>query len=157
METLLLWTLLFFPSSPAAPQKAADFDAKYQPIRSYAVRPDVLMIPKYTADGDVCELVLEPKHETPEGIQLGVFLSDALVQQLFDELVPDSEKGKKVPGFYVFGNTGSVNGSTTNIEYRYENVILELYGTVRPKPAGNVVAVIKWTHRKCQQKRESDR
>ena len=49
-------------------QTSADVSAKYRQVTSYEQRPDVVMTPKYAADGQVCEMALARRQKTETGI-----------------------------------------------------------------------------------------
>jgi hypothetical protein len=49
-------------------QTSADLSAKYRPVTSYEVRPGVVMTPSYAADGQVCEMVLEKRQKSENGV-----------------------------------------------------------------------------------------
>jgi hypothetical protein len=36
--------------------------AKYKAVEAYEIRPGILMMPRYSADGQVCEIGLEKLH-----------------------------------------------------------------------------------------------
>jgi hypothetical protein len=46
-------------AATALGQTSADLTSKYRQVISYEVRPGVLVTPKYTAEGQVCEMVIE--------------------------------------------------------------------------------------------------
>jgi hypothetical protein len=124
-------------------------------IEAYEVRPGILMIPRYSDDGQVCEIGLEMLHYTPEKIILNPTLSREVVTQIVDELVPASERGPKTK---IVGERDMIDiqgmGMTTSSEY--ENVSIDIHSYVLPgsKPrkivAEDVTATVRWKNRKCQ-------
>jgi hypothetical protein len=134
-------------------QTHAQLDLRYRVIRSYEIRPGIVMTPKYTIDGQVCEMELEPRHQTATGITFGQALSEHLVRELVQELVPISERGKELESEF---NT-TVQGSFTSTKYPYEKITVEVYGTIRPSPNGDFVAIIKWYERSCAREEPSKR
>jgi hypothetical protein len=126
-------------------QSSADLSAKYRQITSYELRPDVVMTPKYAADGQVCEMVLEKRQKTDAGMVFGVAFSESEVKTLVDELVPESERGRDLTKPL---NT-TVDGGFLTTEYSYENVHVRVYGITRPAPAGDRVITIIWPKRTC--------
>lgn len=49
--------------------------ANYRRIEAYEVRPGILMLPRYTSDGKVCEIGLERLHYSPDLVRLDSGLS----------------------------------------------------------------------------------
>src|SRR2546426_4341056 len=80
-------------------QTSADLNAKYRQVTSYEVRPGIVMTPKYAADGQVCEMVLEKRQKTATGVNFGVSISEKEVKELVDELVPEAERGRNLTKF----------------------------------------------------------
>lgn len=132
-------------------QTSADLSAKYRRVTSYEVRPGILMTPRYTADGLVCEMVVERRHKTETGIRFGDLLSKELVKELVDELVREAERGKNLTEFF---NT-SVDGAFITTEFAYENILARVDGITRPEPAGDMVVTITWRKRVCSQQVQS--
>ncbi len=54
--------VLFSPPFNSAHE---DF-TKYRAVKAFEVRPGILMMPSYSADGQVCEIGLEDLHYSPE-------------------------------------------------------------------------------------------
>jgi hypothetical protein len=121
--------------------------AKYKAVETYQVRPGILMFPTYSKDGQVCEIGLERSHYSPEIIRLDSTLTREDVDAIVDELAPPSERGPKLQNMLNELMVVASPGRTT-FEI-YENVTVEIDG--REKPADDVAAVIKWTHRKCKE------
>lgn len=129
--------------------------AKYKAIEAYEIRPGVLMMPRYSADGQLCEIGLEKRHYSPEMIRLDSSLSRNEVDQMLEELVPANERGPKstAPG----GRddlTEVGHGLVTSSEY--VNISIQIYSAVLPASrkheivADNVAATIRWKNRRCQ-------
>jgi hypothetical protein len=90
-------------------------------VTSYEVRPGNLMTPKYSADGQVCQMSIERQRRRRRGVMFDSFMSDKLVKEIVDELAPRSERcGPRLGREDVFGvvRTG---GMTTNM-HGYENI-----------------------------------
>jgi len=126
-------------------QTSADLSAKYRQVTSYELRPDIVMTPKYAADGQVCEMVLERRQKTETGIIFAASFSEEEVRQLVDELAPEAERGQNLTRHL---NT-RVDGGFITTEYTYENVLVHVYGITRPAPAGDKVITITWPKRGC--------
>jgi hypothetical protein len=128
--------LLFLAAKPQSNKFS-----KYKSIEAYEVRPGILMMPRYTEDGQVCEIGLEKRHYMPERINLDSLLLLKDVYEIADELVPSNERGPRklnTQGPYYTENSIYHD----EIYMDYENVSIERVETV--------AAVIKWKNRKCQ-------
>lgn len=141
-----------FLQAPANP--AHERFAKYKAVEAYEIRPGVLMMPRYSSDGQVCEIGLEKLHYSPEIIRLDSSLSRKEIDQIFDELVSVDERGprsKNVTGNLITQGGGSL---TTNIDF--ENVLIQIYGDASSAPGkggitvDEVAATLKWKNRRCQ-------
>jgi hypothetical protein len=130
--------------------------ARYKAIEAYEIRPGILMMPRYSPDGQVCEIGVEKLHYTPERVRLSSSLSRKEVDQIFDELVPSAERGPKPEGPSDRGSmvfAGS-NGMVVTEEYR--DVSISFYGLTSPGAGKDeitldeVAATIKWKSRSCQ-------
>jgi len=97
-------------------QTSADVSAKYRQVTSYELRPDVVMTPKYAADGPVCEMAPERRQKTETGIFFAACFSEEEVRQLVDELAPEAERGRNLTRHL---NT-TVDGVFITTEYTYE-------------------------------------
>jgi hypothetical protein len=128
--------------------------AKYRVVEAYEVRPGILMMPRYSAEGRVCEIGLEVRHYSPELVRLDSDLSRTEIDQLLEEVVPDSERGPRVKDPIGTLITGRGSSITTNIDYEY--VSLQIYSEVTSQPkkkpvvAENIAAVVRWKNRECQ-------
>jgi hypothetical protein len=126
-------------------QSSADLSAKYRQITSYELRPDVVMTPKYAADGQVCEMALEKRQKTKSGVVFGVSFSEKEVKGLVDEIVPETERGRDL----TRALNSTVDGDFITTEYSYENILVRVYGVTRPAPGGDRVITVTWLKRAC--------
>jgi hypothetical protein len=151
--SLAFAAVLLVPSATPDRQRFA----KYKAVEAYEIRPGILVLPTYSADGQVCEIGLEKLHYSPEMIRLDSTLSQKEIDQVFDELVPADERGPRTKD----GSTGTLitrgGGSltlTTNIEF--ENILIQIYGeTASPARKGEitvdgVAATLKWKNQTCR-------
>jgi hypothetical protein len=128
--------------------------AKFNAIEAYEIRPRILMMPTYSADGYVCEIGLEKLHYSPETIRLDSGLSRMEIDEIFDELVPVEQRGERLKG--VSGNLITISGQglTTNIDF--ENVSIQIYGQIlsAARKGGTTVdevaAALRWKNRNCK-------
>jgi hypothetical protein len=139
--------LLIATPAVAGGQTSGDLRSKYRQVTSYELRPGVVMNPKYAADGQVCEMVLEKRQTTDAGMVFGVSFSKKEVKELVDELVPEAERGRDLTRPL---NT-TVDGGFITTEYTYENVLVRVYGITRPEPGGDMIVTITWRKRACSQ------
>jgi hypothetical protein len=142
--------MLLLPSANPVREKFA----KYKAIEAYEIRPGILMMPRYSDDGQVCEIGLEKLHYSPEIIRLDSSLESKDIDQIFDELVPANERGPRLNDSSGDLIVRSGHGMTTNVEY--ENVLIQIVDKELSSSRhgvtveGAIVATIHWKHRKCQ-------
>jgi hypothetical protein len=128
--------------------------AKYKSVESYEIRPEILIMPTYSTDGEVCQIGVEKRLYSPERVSVDPTLPRRTIEEIFDELVPSQDRGPRVQDF---GDDLMIEGgqtATTNIGYK--NVVLEIFsqrmpGSTKSKViVGDIAAVIQWRHRKCK-------
>ncbi len=107
--------ILFSPSI----NSALEGFAKYKAVEAYEIRPGILMMPSYSADGQVCEIDLEVRHYSSELVRLDSDLSRTEIDQILDEVVPDSERGPKAKDPLGTLITRSGGGLTTDIDFEH--------------------------------------
>lgn len=127
--------------------------AKYKAVEAYEVRPGILMMPRYSADGQVCEIGLERRHYSPEMTRLDS-LSREEIDHIFEELVPASERGSKITELGPGNMISEVGGGVfTNMDFENVSIQLsskELSASRKKIVVDNVAATIYWKNRKCQ-------
>jgi hypothetical protein len=133
---------LIFPAKPQIERFS-----KYKPVEAYEVRPGILMMPRYFGDGQICLAVLQKDHFVNGVADLDSTLPREAITQIFEELVPPSERGplitnKEMARLSVY----SGNGVSSRVDYKY--VSLDIAG--QASSPGDVVAVIQWKDRPCQ-------
>ena len=129
----------------ASGQTSADLSSKYRQVTSYELHPTVVMTPKFAADGQVCEMVIERRQSTDKGIVFATFFSEQEVREFVDELAPAADRGRDLTKHL----NGIVTGGSIITEYNYENLLVRVYGVTRPAPAGDRVIIISWPKRGC--------
>jgi len=152
--------LMVLASVLASAQTSEDLAAKYPVVAAYQVRPEILMTAKYAEDGQVCEMTLEKRHyQTAEEIDLGSTIPAKMIDQLTDELVPASERGK--PTSRWLDKDSYVAGGVSFTKHDFENVTIEMHGSyscnqgasskghLSCDSGGNEVVVIRWKQRAC--------
>ena len=129
--------------------------ARYKAVEAYEIRPGVLMMPRYSSDGQVCEIGLEARHYSPEKIRLDANLSRPEIDNIFDELVPTDERGPKTS--LLLGTDQILEvGKGLITTSQYKNVSLQIYSAVSTSKKHEIVsedvaATIRWNDRKCFQ------
>lgn len=119
----------------------------HTPVEAYEIRPGILIMPKYTGAGQLCQVVIQRDHYTNGVVDLDSTLSREVVTQVFDELVPPAERGpfttdKALEGLSLYG------GGVVTTHFDYEHVLLDI-----SRPASSpdyVVALVTWKGRDCQ-------
>ena len=131
---------------------------KYKAIEAYEVRPGILMMPRYAADGQVCQIGLQRLNYSPEEIRLGSDMLSYEIDPTLEELVPNSERGPGPTGDVAPG-TGATVGMMSIRDEEYQNVSIHIYGAFytgnipvseRVVFGDNIVATLTWKNRKCQ-------
>jgi hypothetical protein len=128
--------------------------AKYKAVEAYEIRPGILMMPSYSADGQVCEIGLERLLYSPGKVSVDSILPHNEIDQIFDELVPSAERGPKPTGLLQQGMT-TFSGRGRVSDEEYQNVSIQIYSNVFSKEkdavtADEVIATLKWKNRNCQ-------
>ena len=62
-------------------------------VETYEVRPGILMMPIYSNAGEVCQIILEKRHVSLNGIDLDAEMSGEEIYKIFDEVAPKEERG----------------------------------------------------------------
>jgi len=133
--------------------EAARF-SKYKPIESYQIRPGILIMPRYSQDGQVCEIGVEKRLYSPERVSIDPTLPRRTMEEIFDELVPIEDRGPRVKGFSddLMMEAGQV--MTTQIGYT--NVVFRIFSERMPHSTkskiteGDIAAIIQWRNRTCK-------
>jgi hypothetical protein len=121
----------------------------YKTVETYEVRPGILMMPRYSKEGQVCEIALQKRLYSPDGFFSDATLERAEINRIADELAPPTERGKKIKGKDMIIQSGK--GMAMNAEY--ENVSIVIYSDTSQRRgqtvAQDIVATITWKHRTC--------
>jgi len=136
-----------------AAQNQRQLEQKYPKVTAYAVRPNILLTAQYASDGQVCEMVLEPRRWTEEKIVLVSALSEDETIPLIEEVVPENERGKRVKT--PLGLLSEVAGSSITTTHTYEKITIDFVGSTRNDGShdmvvGYMVAIVKWRNRRCR-------
>jgi hypothetical protein len=121
--------------------------SKYKRVEAYEVRPGILMMPRYSPDGQACMVVVQKDHYVNEVALLDSTLPREVVTQIFDELVPPSERGPRSTNDEMARLSMYAGNSVTSL-LNYKNVSLE--PSRQASSLGDTVAVIQWKGRSCR-------
>jgi len=145
MNRVSLISLIGLVIAGSQSQSSTELSTKYPVITSYEVRPGILMTPKYSAGGQVCQMSIERQRATRSGVMMDSFMSAELVKTIVDELVPHSERGPALGGT---GDNAAIitTGGLTQSVHTYEKI--SYY--VLSGPNREIVVLIEWKNRKCQ-------
>jgi hypothetical protein len=112
------------------------------------------MLPRFTADDQVCEIGLQRLLYSPDLVRVNADLSRRDIDQVLDELVPTNERGKPVKSPVDGLITESGQSMVTSMDF--ENVVINIYGATAPQgrkggvTTSEVVATVKWKKRTCR-------
>ena len=125
-------------------------------VEAYEVLPGIVALPRYTVDGQICEIGLEKLHHSAETIRLNPTLTSAEINKIADQLVPSSERGPQ-PKDPLEQGTGSFSGKVMERSEEYENISIRTYreivgsfGRGGISTSDIATATIVWKHRPCR-------
>ncbi|MDE3104774.1 MAG: hypothetical protein KGK08_06335 [Acidobacteriota bacterium] len=127
---------------------------KYRKVDAYEVRPGILMMPRFTADDQVCEIGLQRLLYSPELIRVDSDLSRKDLDLILADLVPADERGKPVKS--PLDGLVTEGGHSTVTSMDFENVVIDIYGGTGPQgrkgeiAESEVVVTVKWKKRTCR-------
>jgi len=121
--------------------------SKYTQVDAYEVRPGILMMPRYSASGEVCRVVLQKDHYAKGMADLDSTVPDEAVTDIFDELVQPNERGPlNTDSEMARLSLYSGDAVTASRDYEYVSFRISRLAS----SAGDIVAVIEWKGRSCQ-------
>jgi hypothetical protein len=118
-------------------------------VTSYELRPGILMIPRYTDDGQVCEMSFARQHTTRSGLYLDSRISNKLANDIANELVPPAARGEELHGPPHPSGMEVTTGRMNMTFYNYENLEIE-FATLAGERPGVDAVVMSWKNRKCK-------
>jgi hypothetical protein len=121
--------------------------SKYKRVEAYEVRPGILMMPRYSANGQICMAVVQKDHYVSGVAVLDSGLPREVVTQIFDELAPPSERGPLSMNDEM-ARLSFYGGNSVAWFLDYKNVSLDV-SRLASSP-DDIVAVIQWKNRSCQ-------
>ncbi len=139
-----------FLTTLSAAQTQRQLEEKYPKVNAYLVRPNILLAARYSADGRVCEMALQPVRWTGDNTVLLFQLSEEETIRVVEEVVPESERGKKLGGLLgTDDKVSAFHGHSFTTSYTYEKITVNFAGTT-DKGGADMVAVVTWRDRSCK-------
>lgn len=124
--------------------------SKHHSVETYEIQSGILAMPTYSDEGELCSVVLEKRHVSPEAVDLDAEMSPEELYRIFDELVPRSERTKSKSNPEDNGENTIFDGGTLTTTADYGNVSLKMYGKYKKVGTrGYVAAMIQWNDRNC--------
>ena len=142
--------VVMFLGTLGAAQTQRQLEEKYAKVNAYLVRPKILLTARYSNDGRLCEMALQPVRWTGDNTALLFPLSEEETIRVVEEIVPESERGKKRSG--LLGTDDKVSefsGHSITTPYIYEKMTVNFVGTT-DKGGADMVAVVTWRDRSCK-------
>jgi hypothetical protein len=131
-------------------QTESQLDQNYTKLRVYAVRPNISLTAKFGGDGRVCEMALEPRRYDGDKVALLSSLPKQEIVNIIEEVVPESDRGRRLEGGgFSKWLESDVSGDAIFTTYRYENMTIQVYGTIRKKDSDRMAAVVTFSQRSC--------
>ena len=138
---------LFLPTLTAA-QTQRQLEEKYPKLNAYLVRPNILLTARYSSDGRVCQMALQPVRWTGDSVLLFP-LSEEETVRVVEEIVPEGERGHRKGGLLGVDQLSVFAGHSVSTPYIYERITMDFAGTTE-KGGRDMVAVVTWNDRSCK-------
>lgn len=144
--TLLLVAFSFLCGQVVG-QTEQQLSTRLKKIAAFEIRPGVDVFATFSADGNVCRMIVEKREYQDGDAGSDRTIPSELANQLVDELVPPTARGN--PSKYLSQDSYIAGGSSL-IKQDYENVSVSMYaGSVEGKVKGANVIMIAWPKRTC--------
>ena len=141
----LIFPLLF--ELQGVGQTESQISTHLKKIVVFEIRPGIDVFPVFSADGNVCRMVIEKRGYSTEKPDFDIIIPTALANQLVDEVVPPSERGN--PSKFLSPDS-YIAGGASLIKQDYANVSVSMYGSsVEGKVRGARAIIIEWPKRTC--------
>jgi hypothetical protein len=137
-------------SASATAQTASQLEQKYARLSVYAVRPNISLTAKFGNAGRVCEMVFEPRRYDGGKIVLLSNLPQEETVAVIEEVVPESDRGRRLEGGgFNKWLKSDIGGGSITTTYRYDNMTIQFHGTIRREDSDSMVAVVTFPQRSC--------
>jgi hypothetical protein len=144
-----IFVLVTFLTTLGHAQTQSQLETKYPKVNAYLARPNILLTAKYSGDGQVCSMALQPVRWTGNTVELFP-LSEEDAIRVVEEIVPESERGKKLGGLLgTDDKVSAFHGHSVTTPYTYEKITVSFAGTT-DKNGADMVAVVSWRDRSCK-------
>jgi hypothetical protein len=150
---IFLFAIMLSLAGAVGSQSPSDLGRKYHTVVFFEIRPGVVMTPKFTAGGEVCQMTVQKLAETQDGNLADNFFTEPEISDLVDNLAPPSERGIEIPEGAISGHgwQGYMSGGMIEHITTYENAFVAAVGRSQPKPPARMtLLVITWRKRVCQ-------
>jgi hypothetical protein len=149
MKATVIAAVIFAVSlvTTASTQTERQLDEKYQKVTAYQVRPNIWLTAQFDKDGHMCQLALQPRYALADRVELYSALSDEDAKAIAEEVIPDAERGARMPG--LENSVVVISGPSMTTSYQYEKITVSVYRDFRHKRANALAAVVSWRDRPC--------
>lgn len=137
----ILGLLAFLGFTALSVYPAQNLLSSYIRVESYEVRPDVLAMPKYGADGSLCEIAVEKRHVQRDVVDLGATIPHEVTLQIIDELAPPAKRGKRT-GILGKFDYETISGASAVTLLDYENVTGQIFRA--RSGSGDTAIILRW-------------
>lgn len=120
---------------------AQKFEARYNRVESYEIRPNILATPSYTDNGLLCKVSIEKRHVQADVVDISATIPRKVSMEIIDELAPPLERGPRNPRSGPFDYEVG-NGSTEVMTIEYENASVQIYS--ERSNYGDTAIVLTW-------------
>jgi hypothetical protein len=136
---------LFLCGRIGSGQTQDQIERRYPKLNVYVAKPHIAMTVKFSPKGEICEMVLEPRHWDGKEFFLYPTIEESDVLTVLEEAVPLSDRGERVKD--PRADLMDVIGHSFSRTYHYEKLTIQTAGLV--KPFGIMSAVVTWQNRSC--------
>jgi len=143
---LIQISILLLAAIPAWAQSATELEARYGAhLKAYEIRPGIMMAVVFDKSGQVSEIGIERLVFHGAAIDLDADISQHLIQDIVDEVVPKAKRGARLKTLEPV----SMGGETVVSGEDYWNVSITFFGRKPPGGESKIVGIrIKWKNRK---------
>jgi len=151
IKKLIAWILLLALVPTASGSKLR----KYPAVQVYEIETGIFVVPIYSSHLEPCKISIEKRHYSNNAVDLDAVMSKEQILSIFDELVPQKERGG--PGLNLPSGTeiSDIDLGTIDTKISYVNVTLEMIGKEKEDSRDiqkYVAAIITWNKSQCHAK-----
>lgn len=155
MHRLVLCLLFLLGNTAAlvAQQTAKELEAFHPAVKSYELLPGVLATPKFRTDDHICEMALQKRLVSRNGIQLDGYMPEGLVDMVVDMA---TGRGGNMKGYRDKGVI-TLAGDAKTTTFKLDDFSVEVTERNKNPQGGPTLVVVKWTNWPCSKEPEKDR